>query len=153
VIYKRCEFTVDYLLFDLIKFLYLALRLGGRGTRWFAPGGVPAVGGDVTASPGIPNDVTGVQLGDFASARVLLLCRGRAVVKQLFADRRRYNGCCGSDVASVARQRVMATAGRCRRRRTARWVALLGYPHRNVDGYLGTSGVNVDSLTTNQSQL
>jgi len=59
-----------YLLFDLIKFLDLALSLGGRDARRFAPGCVPVVGGDVTASPGIPDDVTGGRrVGDFASVR------------------------------------------------------------------------------------
>jgi len=83
---RRCEFSVDYLLFDLIKFLYLALRLGRRSANWFSPG-VSAVGGDVTASPGIPNDVTGGHFVNFASVRVLLLYGGRAAVKQLLADR------------------------------------------------------------------
>ena len=62
--------SIDYLLFDLVEFLYLALGLGGRCGGRFASGGVPAVGGDVTASP---SDVTSGELSDFTSGHVLLL--------------------------------------------------------------------------------
>ena len=79
------DFTAPYLLFDLIKFLNLALRFGGRHACRFALGSVSVsvVGGDVTAFSGVPDDVTGGgRFRNFTSVG------RRASVEQLFADGR-----------------------------------------------------------------
>ena len=61
----------ENLLFDLVKFLYLALCLGGRTSGRVTFGAVSAV-------------------ASFVSVRGLLVCGtgGRATVEQLFADGR-----------------------------------------------------------------